>query len=279
MSDDTEILRTDLIPAPQNDLSSWLDEKRFDAVQRAAAVFAKSDMVPACFKNNAPNCIIAFQMASRLGVDPMMFLQGSYVVSGKPGIESKLMIALVNMKGPFKGPIRWRFEGAEQTDAWSCTAYAIHKADGLECAETVTWKMVKDEGWLGKSGSKWKTIPCVMLKYRSAAWLIRQVCPEVVMGMQTTDEIINVAAIPASDDGGSIAQGWWIKTRLKEIGQNLADYRAVAVQMFEQRAVESLTESEAKRVFAKLTESDAETAEQAEVDPVAAGEGANNANA
>ena len=49
----------------------------------------------------------------------------------------------------------------------------------------------KADGWHGKDGSKWKTMPEVMLKYRAAAFFARTECPEALMGVQTTDEIID----------------------------------------------------------------------------------------
>jgi hypothetical protein len=52
--------------------------------------------------------------------------------------------------------------------------------------------MVKKEGWLDKPGSKWKTMPELMFQYRSAAFFGRLHCPEILMGMQTLEEVIDV---------------------------------------------------------------------------------------
>ena len=53
-------------------------------------------------------------------------------------------------------------------------------------------QMAKDEGWSTKSGSKWRTMPEQMMKYRAAAFFARVYCPNVLMGFQTTDEINDV---------------------------------------------------------------------------------------
>ena len=53
-------------------------------------------------------------------------------------------------------------------------------------------QMAKDEGWYGKAGSKWKTMPELMLQYRSAAFFQRTYAPEISMGMQTVEEIRDV---------------------------------------------------------------------------------------
>ena len=48
----------------------------------------------------------------------------------------------------------------------------------------------RKEGWI--KNSKYKTMPEQMLRYRSATWLIRTHCPEVLLGMQSSEEIQDV---------------------------------------------------------------------------------------
>ena len=45
---------------------------------------------------------------------------------------------------------------------------------------------------MNKNGSKWKTMPEQMLKYRAAAFFARTECPEVLMGFQTAEETEDV---------------------------------------------------------------------------------------
>ena len=189
-------------PPPQralavvNDSSEFallLDSGRFEHLQRLAKMFAASSMVPAHYQGSAPNCAIAIEMATRLKIAPMMFMQKTYIIQGKPGIEAQLAIALVNSNGPFTGPIQWKIAGAGKDR--SCTAYATHKATGEVCEATVTWAMVEAEGWASKSGSKWKTMPDIMFKYRSATFLARLYCPEVLMGMSSADELEDIRPV------------------------------------------------------------------------------------
>jgi hypothetical protein len=55
--------------------------------------------------------------------------------------------------------------------------------------------MAIDEGWVNKDGSKWKTMPDLMLRYRAAAFFARTECPEVLMGFHTADEIEDVKGV------------------------------------------------------------------------------------
>jgi hypothetical protein len=54
--------------------------------------------------------------------------------------------------------------------------------------------MVKSEGWLAKPGSKWKTMPELMFRYRAAAFFGRLYAPDILMGMQTAEEVMDVVA-------------------------------------------------------------------------------------
>jgi hypothetical protein len=49
--------------------------------------------------------------------------------------------------------------------------------------------MARSEGWITKNGSKWKTMPEQMLRYRAATFFARAYCPELTMGMMTNDEV------------------------------------------------------------------------------------------
>ncbi|MBW1713852.1 MAG: hypothetical protein JRJ59_11960, partial [Deltaproteobacteria bacterium] len=142
-----------LVVRDDGEFANWLDTARFNQSWRIAQVFADSQMVPDHFKGDPASCMVAIQMAFRLDVDPMMFLQKSYIVGGKPGIEATLAIGLVNKRGPFTGPIQWKFEG--EGESRKCTAYATHKVTGELCEMPLGWDTVEKEGWASKNGSKW----------------------------------------------------------------------------------------------------------------------------
>ena len=64
----------------------FLDSCKFTQALRAASMLAKSSLVPDSFRGNPSNCMVALNMASRLGIDPFMVFQNVYVIHGKPGI-------------------------------------------------------------------------------------------------------------------------------------------------------------------------------------------------
>lgn len=164
----------------------------FEAGQRIANMFSQSNLVPSNFKGDIGGCLIALNMANRMGADPLQVMQSLYIVHGKPSFSSAFLIACFNRCGRYS-TLRYRMEGEKGTDQWSCTAYTTELATGeLIEGVTVSIGMAKAEGWYGKSGSKWQTIPELMLRYRAATFLIRSVAPEIALGFQTTEEVIDI---------------------------------------------------------------------------------------
>ncbi len=167
----------------------FTSEKSFMLIQRAATLLSKSSLVPKEFQGNLPNCVIALNMASRIGADPLQVMQNLYVVYGRPSWSAQFLIATFNTCGRFTA-IRYKWVGERGKDSFGCIAYTIEKASGevLEGAE-VTIGLAKAEGWYEKNGSKWKTMPQQMLMYRAASWLVRAYAPEIGMGLHTADEV------------------------------------------------------------------------------------------
>ena len=165
------------------------DSQSFELAQRVAKCFAASTLVPKAYQSNLPNCVIALNMAGRMGADPMMVMQNLYVVHGTPSWSAQFLIATFNQSGKFSS-IRYDFFGTEGQDDWGCRAKATELSTGeLLTGPLVTIGLAKKEGWYQKSGSKWQTMPEQMLRYRAAAWFVRTIAPEIAMGLQTAEEM------------------------------------------------------------------------------------------
>lgn len=175
-----------------SDNSLLLDVVKFEHAQRVAMMLSKSTMVPEHFRgeNNVGNCIIALNYADRVGVDPFMVMQKMYIIHGKPAIEAQLQIALFNKSDRFT-TLKYKMSGAG--DALTCVAYAKDKDTDEEIeGPPVSIELAKSEGWYGKKGSKWKTLPDLMLRYRSAAFFIRVYAPETTLGLYTSEELTDI---------------------------------------------------------------------------------------
>lgn len=174
----------------------FMNIQAFEAAQRMIRPLSESDLVPVTFQKRPANCLIALETAQRIGASPMMVMQNLYIVHGKPAWSSTFLIACINASRKFT-PLRYRMTGEKGTDSYGCIAWAIDRdGEKLESPE-VTIGMAKAEGWYGKTGSKWKTMPELMLRYRAATFFARTYVPELTMGIQTQDEIIDVTPVSA----------------------------------------------------------------------------------
>lgn len=109
------------------------------------------------------------------------------------------MIAKANQHGVFKDVIDWEVKGKAET--LSVTAYGVLRTTGKRAQVTCDMEMAKKEGWT--KNAKYQSIPEQMLRYRSAAFLIRLYCPEVMVGVPSAIEI-EMEAKDITPDGGPV---------------------------------------------------------------------------
>lgn len=162
----------------------------FALMQRAAMMFSKSMFVPPEYQGETGigNCVIALDMAMRMGANPLLVMQNLYSIYNRPAWSAKFLIATLNQSGRFSA-LRYVFQGKPGEDAWGCKAVAIEKITGEQIeGPLITIDLAKKEGWYDKKGSKWKTMPEQMLRYRAATWFVNAYAPDLAMGLRTVEE-------------------------------------------------------------------------------------------
>jgi hypothetical protein len=188
---------TQLATIPQ-DSSLFANAENFELAQRQAKMLSASALVPKEFQgaNNLPNCVIALEMSQRMQASPLAVMQNLYIVHGKPSWSSQFIIAAVNATGKFS-PLRFVLTG--EGDDKTCIAWAEEKEtkERLE-SPPISIGMAKAEGWYQKKGSKWQTMPELMLRYRTATLFGRLYAPEVLMGMKTYEEAEDIGEAKAN---------------------------------------------------------------------------------
>lgn len=163
----------------------FADKQVFEHSQRVAKMMTTSSLVPKEYQNNIPNIMIALEMANRIGASPLMVMQNLNIIQGRPSWSSQFIISALNSCKRFS-PLRFKMDG--EGDEYGCTAWAKDSTGEILEGPKVTWKMATAEGWTTKGGSKWKTMPELMFRYRAAAFFGRLYAPDVLMGMGTSDE-------------------------------------------------------------------------------------------
>lgn len=234
-----------IVAQPQNQVGfNFFDPEQFNTMQRVCKLFAYSELVPDMykvkydqipanadentinaikFKNQVAehkavaNCMIAIEIATRIGASPLMVMQNMTPIYGKPSWSSKFLIATVNTCGRFE-PLQFRFTDKGMCGMVDYTDYVWDNAtrskkpvakqfDGkkimnIECVAFTTKKGSNDvlesspvsielaiqEGWYTKNGSKWQTMTKQMLMYRAASFWTSAYAPELSMGMRTVEE-------------------------------------------------------------------------------------------
>lgn len=218
----TEISR----PNNQVQTFNFFDADQFATMQRVCQMFSSSELVPEMYrateKNPAnkaiANCMIAVETAQRIGASPLMVMQNMYIVHGKPSWSAKFLTATVNACGRYrslkykmtlKGNVKF---GEQQVENWECIAYTTERGSE-EVLESIAVdiQMAISEGWYGKNGSKWKTMPKLMLQYRAVTYWTSAYAPEISMGIKTTEEILDIEDAQYVDVSESVKQ---------EIGNN-----------------------------------------------------------
>lgn len=169
-------------------------------------------------QNALANAVVALNMAQRMGADPLMIMQNLFVIEGRPSWSSQFIVAAINSCGKFS-PLRFALRdlGEKEVDRietfWEnkqrqtrtvkvsvtdreCIAWAMERETGerLE-SPPVTMEMAVKEGWYTKTGSKWQTMPDVMLRYRAASFFGRLYAPELLMGLRTVEEVHDIIDI------------------------------------------------------------------------------------
>lgn len=178
----------DTLPLPSGDVcgsSLYFNPALADRAKGIAKMLSESDFVPPIYKNKPGNCFIALEYSARLGVSPMALIQSSGIVNGKPAIEAKLLIAIINSRKIFATPFSWVITGEGDNKKCVCS---VTTHDGEELVDQLTVKQVKDCGWWDKSGSYWPKLTDLMLKYRTASFLIKVHKPELILGIPILEE-------------------------------------------------------------------------------------------
>lgn len=161
----------------------------FASMMALADRLAESKLIPQQFRGAPEDVFLALDMAQRLTMNPLMVMQNLYVVQGRPAWSSQFIIACINASRRYT-PLRFRIKRDKDGNIVSCQCVANDRATGEEITgATITAEMVRAEGWESKNGSKWRTMPEQMYRYRAAAFFACVNCPEITMGIYTTDEV------------------------------------------------------------------------------------------
>jgi hypothetical protein len=172
----------------------------FEDAQRIAKALASSTLIPPQFQGQQgfANCLVALEIANRMRMSPFQVMQNLHIIHGRPSWSSQFIIGLINGCGRFS-PLRYEVTGQGDTLACTCVATELASSNDLR-GPTVTMAMAKKEGWATKSGSKWLTLPDLMIRYRAAAFWGRLYIPELLVGIQSQEEVVDIEPVTVKSE-------------------------------------------------------------------------------
>lgn len=185
-----------------------------DKLMEMSQMLSQSTIVPDTYRNRPENCFIALDMASRMGLSPVVVMQSLFVIQGRPSWSGQAIASMIRANPTLRN-VNLEYVGERGTASWGAYVTAERVSDGRVLkGTTVTLGMAKAEGWLDKKGSKWLTMPEQMLAYRAYAFFGRVHVPELMMGLQTAEEVLDVQPVeqeelvevldPFESEGGGI---------------------------------------------------------------------------
>jgi hypothetical protein len=170
----------------------------FEEAQRIAKALASSTLIPTQFQGQQgfANCLVALEIANRMNISPFLAMQHLHVIHGRPSWSSSFIIAMVNGSGRFS-PLRFEMSGEGESLACYAVATDVKSEQELK-GPTITIAMAKKEGWFSKNGSKWQTMPELMIRYRAAAFWGRLYASDLLLGIQSQEEVVDVELVNVS---------------------------------------------------------------------------------
>lgn len=158
----------------------------FKLAFQMAKALSQSTIVPTTFQRSEANCMVAISQAQKLGVDPFVVMNNMYMIQGKITWKSEFIIAMINASKKFDTELQFE-EEEKDGKPYACTCFTFKDGRKIEGIK-VTMDMAEKEGWTKKNGTKWATLPQLMLRYRAAVFFARFNAPELTSGLYTIEE-------------------------------------------------------------------------------------------
>jgi len=149
------------------------------------------------------NCLVALEMSKRMNLSPLTVMQNLNVIHGRPTWSSQFITSNILGCGRFKN-FDYVVTGKDDTLAVQCQAIRLED-NKLVKGTAVTMKMAQKEGWTRKN-PKYQSMPEIMLKARAATFFGRQYIPDLLLGVQTSEEVVDIQPIDVTTGNVEVVQ-------------------------------------------------------------------------
>lgn len=143
------------------------------AAHKIGAALCNTSFVPATFKGKPEEAAAAILFGDEIGLTPTQALQSVYVISGKPALYARAMVAIVLAAGH-------EIETVEKSDA---TVSVRGRRRGSESWTVETWTKDRAKKAGYTNNKRYELDPQSMLYARAASDLCRQIAPDALAGI------------------------------------------------------------------------------------------------
>ena len=184
-------MTTDITTTNQEGNSSiYQSVDSFEFAQRQAKSLCESNLVPVSYQGQKglSNCLVALEMSKRMNLSPLTVMQNLNIIHGVPSWSAQFISSQILGCGRFNN-----FDYVVSGEGASLSVYceAIRVEDNKKVkGTTVSMKMAREEGWT--RNSKYTSMPEVMLRNRAATFFGRQYIPDLLLGVQTSEEVVDI---------------------------------------------------------------------------------------
>jgi len=188
--------------------------KSYDDIRAFATTIANSDLAPKDYKGKVDNCIIAMQLGAELGLKPMQAIQNIAVINGRPAVWGDAMLALVQasklLEDFQEAPI---LDDKGNVVGYTCTA--VRKGRPTPIVQTFTLAMAIKANLWSKEGP-WTNYPGRMFQMRARSWCLRDGFADVLKGLTTIEEAMDIDDVVALPIRGTEAAPFQMPRRASE---------------------------------------------------------------
>jgi hypothetical protein len=173
-----------------NESSIYQSQNSFEFAQRQAKSLCESNLVPQSYQGQKglPNCLVALEMSKRMNLSPLTVMQNLNIIHGTPSWSAQFISSQILGCGRFTN-FDYIVSGQGETLEVQCIAKRVEDQKIVK-GTPVSMRMAKLEGWT--RNSKYQSMPELMLRNRAATFFGRQYIPDLLLGVQTSEEVVDI---------------------------------------------------------------------------------------
>ena len=182
----------------EDESSIYKNTDSFEFAQRQAKSLCESDLVPISYQGQKglPNCLVAIEMSKRMKLSPLTVMQNLNVIHGTPTWSAQFITSQILGCGRFTN-FDYLVKGEGDTLEVQCVAKRLEDQK-LVKGTTVSIRMARLEGWT--RNSKYQSMPELMLRNRAATFFGRQYIPDLLLGVQTSEEVVDIQPVDVTPE-------------------------------------------------------------------------------